>query len=146
MPFTQIWIHLVWTTKNRFPFLTEQIRYRVFNHILENAKSKPIYIDHINGYFEHVHLLIGLTNTQSISSIVNLIKGESSHWINKNQLTPTHFRWQNEYFACSVSHSQINKVRAYIRNQEKHHAFKTWDEEYNEFINKYGFHQTQDGA
>lgn len=68
-----------------------------------------------------------------------MLKGESSHWINKNKLTGSRFSWQNEYFATSVSHSQIDILRKYIRNQEQHHQKRTFQEEYQVFMKKYGF-------
>jgi len=67
---------------------------------------------------------------------MQLIKGESSHWINEQKTTNSKFEWQDEYFAVSVSESVMNKVREYIKNQESHHARKSWDDEYNELIEK----------
>jgi REP element-mobilizing transposase RayT len=139
MGYIKIWVHLVWTTKNREPILNRDIRQKIFNHIKENAESKGIYIDFINGYFEHVHCLISLGSGQTIDKIVMLLKGESSYWINRNKICSTKFEWQEEYFAVSVSESIVNKVRDYIKNQENHHRKRTFDEEYNEFIRKYGF-------
>jgi REP element-mobilizing transposase RayT len=139
MPFIKIYIHLVWATKNRAPVLTKDIRRKVFKHIKEYGESKSIHIDSVNGYLEHVHLLVSLNSDQNISTIMNLIKGESSHWINKNNLTTSYFGWQDEYFAVSVSYSHIERVRNYIFGQEKHHSLKTWGEEYDELITKYGF-------
>lgn len=71
--------------------------------------------------------------------MLQLLKGESSYWINKNELCKEKFEWQDEYFAVFVSESGVNKVREYIKNQEAHHAIKTFQQEYNEFIEKYGF-------
>ncbi|MGG9970590.1 IS200/IS605 family transposase [Ferruginibacter sp. SUN002] len=139
MPMIKIWIHLVWSTKNRAPFLTKDIRQKVFTHIRENAKEKKIHIDFVNGYVDHVHCLISLEQDQTISKIVQLIKGESAFWINKNNLCKDKFEWQGEYFAVSVSESGLNKVRDYIRNQEIHHKKKTFLQEYDEFMEKYGF-------
>ncbi|MCB0652441.1 MAG: IS200/IS605 family transposase [Saprospiraceae bacterium] len=139
MPYIRIWIHAVWATKKRFPYLTKDVRYQIFQHIRENAKNKNIHLDHINGHLEHVHCLISMDATHNIASIIQLLKGESSFWINKNKLTEKYFGWQDEYFAGSVSHSQINAVRRYIQNQEKHHANKTFEDEYQKFIKKYGF-------
>lgn len=68
-----------------------------------------------------------------------MIKGESSFWINKNNLTKEKFEWQDEYFAVSVSESMIETIRNYIKNQEDHHSRKTFQQEYNEFIDKYKF-------
>jgi putative transposase len=133
MGFLRVWIHLVWSTRNRFPYLTKNIRYKVFDHIRENARNKGIYLDHINGYVEHVHCLISLNSSQNLATIVNLLKGESSFWINKNELTKVNFAWQEEYYTISVSPSQVNAVREYIRNQEEHHRTKTWLEETEDF-------------
>ena len=139
MPFIKVWIHLVWSTKNREPYLDKSIRQNVFAHIKENARKKDIYIDFINGYTDHIHCLISLGLDQTIAKTVQLLKGESSFWINKQQLTKQHFEWQDEYFAVSVSESVVDKVRDYIRNQEEHHKHKTFQQEYEEFISKYGF-------
>lgn len=139
MSFVRIWLHCVWGTKNRTPFLTHQNKSEIFQHIKENAANKGIYIDFLNGYKEHIHCIISLNAEQSLSKIMQLIKGESSYWINKNKLVKGKFEWADEYFAVSVSESQINKVRNYIKNQEDHHEKKSWEDEYNEFIKKYGF-------
>ena len=139
MPYIKIWIHLVWSTKKRYPYLTADIRQKVFTHMRENAKLKNIYVDFINGYTDHVHCLDSLTQEQNIATIVKLIKGESAFWINKNNLCKENFLWQNEYFAVPVSESGVKRVREYIKNLETHHAKKTFHEEYNEIITKYEF-------
>ncbi len=139
MPYIKVWIHLVWSTKNRYPFLTKEIRQTVFEHIRQNAKAKEIYLDCVNGFTDHIHCLVSLSNEQTISKLLQLIKGESSFWINKQKLSPLKFQWQEEYFAVSVSHSQVQKVREYIYDQEKHHQKKNFQQEYDEFIKNYGF-------
>ncbi len=137
MSFVKVMIHAVWGTKNREPFLTRDIRRMVIDHIETNAREKRLYIDTLNGYVEHLHCLYGLNAEMSISKSLQLMKGESSHWINKEKLTKFNFEWADEYFAVSVSESMIPTVRAYIRNQEEHHKKKTFKEEYDEFIQKY---------
>lgn len=139
MSYVRIWIHCVWGTKRRIPFLNSTNKESIINHIRENAKSKGIYIDFINGHQEHVHCTISLNADQTLSKVIQLIKGESSFWINKNKLTQGKFEWADEYFAVSVGESQMNSVRDYIKNQEAHHSKKSWEDEYNEFIDKYGF-------
>ncbi|MCL6098946.1 MAG: IS200/IS605 family transposase [Bacteroidetes bacterium] len=139
MSFVRIWVHLVFGTKNREPLLSKEVREKVIHHIIENARVKNIFIDRINGYNDHVHCLISLGLDQNISKVVNLIKGESSYWINKNKISKTKFEWADEYFAVSVSESIVDSVRQYINNQEVHHRKKSFSEEYDEFINKYGF-------
>ena len=84
-------------------------------------------------------MLISLGRDQTISKIMQYIKGESSHWINKNKLTLEKFEWQDEYFAVSVSESKLDILRKYIDNQGEHHKKKTFKEEFDEFMNKYGF-------
>ena len=144
MSYVKIWVHVVFSTKNRFPYLTKDIRYEVFNHIIENCREKTIFLQAINGYTEHIHCLISLGNDQSIASIAKLIKGESSFWINTQQLTAQKFSWQDDYFAVSVSESQVEKVVNYIKNQGIHHAKKSFDEEVEEFMKKYGWQTIKD--
>ena len=139
MPFIKIWIHLIWATKNRYPFLIGQLLEKVISHINENAINKGIHIDFINGYKEHIHALLSLKPDQSIAQVVHAIKGESSHWINQNNLTNSKFGWQEEYIALSVSKSMIDKVRDYIKNQEEHHRKVGFIEEYNTFLKKHGY-------
>jgi len=145
MPFVKVYIHFVWSTKNRVPFLdSKELRRKVWVHIRENAVTKGIFIDHINGYSDHCHCLVSMGIDQNIQKLMQLIKGESSFWINKHKLTRAKFEWQDEYFAISVSESRIDMVRTYIRNQEEHHLKKTFQQEYDEFIEKYGFEQLKD--
>jgi putative transposase len=139
MPYLKIWIHLVWATKDREPYLTQEIRPKVFEHIAEYAKTKGIFLDSINGHLQHVHCLISLQADQNIATVANLLKGESSHWINKEGLTPQKFGWQDEYFAVSISHSMVNNVRQYIARQEEHHAKRPFAKEYEDLIKKYEF-------
>lgn len=140
MPFIKIYIHVVFSTRNRIPYFnTPELRIKVWKHIKENASQKGIFLDMVNGYSDHCHCLISLGSNQNIEKIVQLLKGESSHWINKNELTKEKFFWQDEYFAVSVSESMIEAVRNYVKNQESHHKKKSFAEEYQEFFDKYNF-------
>ena len=145
MAYLKVYIHYVWSTKHRIPFLdTPELRKKVWKHICENAKDKNIHVDFVNGHQEHCHCLVSLGSNQTIEKTAQLLKGESSFWINKNKLTQHHFSWQDEYFALSVSESMMNKVRDYIKNQEEHHKHKTFEEEYNELMSKFGFAKYKD--
>ena len=139
MSFVKIWVHLVFATKNREPLLSKNFRYDLHNHIIQNCKEKDIFLQTINGYTDHIHCLISLGKDQTISKISQLIKGESSLWINKNNFTDGKFSWQDDYFAVSVSESQVETVVNYIKNQEQHHAKKSFDDEVQEFMTKYGW-------
>jgi putative transposase len=139
MPFINIWVHLVWATKKRAPLLTRDMRHQVFKHIRENGMEKGIHLDFVNGHIDHVHCLVSLNAEQTIAKILQLLKGESAFWINKNHLCKEHFAWQDDYFAVSVSDSGVHAVREYIKNQEAHHTKKKFGDEYEEFMTKYGF-------
>ena len=144
MPWIKVWLHLVWSTKERFPYLNDDIRSEVFEHIRANAREKGIFIDFINGYVDHVHCLISLGSDQTIAGVMQAIKGESSFWINKNHLTKARFAWQEEYFVVSVATSEIDRVRKYIKNQEEHHKAVSFDQEFESFLIKAGFEKFKD--
>ncbi len=144
MPYLKVYIHFVWTTKNRNPYLANpKLRLRVWWHILKNASSKGIFIDFINGYSDHCHCLISLKSNQNIEDCIQLIKGESSNWINKRNLLKdtdyNWFEWQDEYYGVSISPKDINNVREYIKRQEEHHKIQTFNDEFNEYMNTHGF-------
>jgi putative transposase len=113
-------------------------------HIHENARKKDIFIDFIGGYSDHCHCLVSLGIEQTIKEIVQMIKGESSFWINKQQLCTSKFSWQDDYFAASVSETMIEKTRDYIKEQEDHHKITSFKDEYNDFLMKHGFKRFED--
>ena len=139
MPYTKVLIHFIWSTKNRQHLITKEFKPLSLEHIKENSIKKGIFILALNCISDHIHLLVSLGTEQTIAKIAMLIKGESSFWVNKQNFLNAKFEWQDEYIALSVSYSAIDKVKAYILNQEEHHRKKTFQEEYNEFMRKYGF-------
>jgi len=141
MSYVKNWLHCVWGTKNRIHFLQYNKKLEIINHIRSNAGTKGIYIDFLNGYSDHLHCLLLLDCDQTLSKIMQLVKGESSHWINKSKLIKCKFEWADEYYAVSVSETHLYKVREYIKNQDEHHKTKTWDDECHEFLKQYDFSQ-----
>ena len=140
MSWVRVYIHLVFSTKNREPFLNSpELRKKVFQHIKQNAEEKGIWLDCVSGWQDHTHCLISLGREQTISKVVQLIKGESSFWINQNNLTESKFEWQDDYWAVGVSESQVQVVRKYIHNQEQHHTKETFTSEVEDFMIKYGW-------
>jgi putative transposase len=91
----------------------------------------------INGMPDHVHIFIGMRPTQSVSDLLQDIKGSSSKWINERKLVKGKFEWQEGYGAFSYSKSQVKNVVAYIANQEIHHQKKSFREEYVYFLQKF---------
>ena len=143
MPFVNAMIHVVCGTKGRQTLLQREIKPIVFKHISDNTKTKGVFIDTLNGVEDHVHLLLGLNADMSLAKTIQLIKGESSYWINKQSFLKNRFEWADEYYAVSVSESLLQKVRDYINNQEEHHRKRTFAEECDEFLRKYDFKRFQ---
>lgn len=114
-------------------------RIDLFKHIKSYAKEKKIYLDFINGEADHVHALISMACDQNMAQIIKLLKGDSSNFANQQQLFEANFDWADDYYAVSVSQSQVEAVRTYIKTQEDHHRNKTFIEECQEFMIKYGF-------
>ena len=146
MAHVKIWVHAVWGTKNHERVLSKEFRQKLYQHIIENAKEKKIYIDSINGDMDHVHCLLVLNADMTIAKAMQLIKGEAAHWTNTSSegTNPTKLimgklDWADGYYAVSVSESMLVKVREYISNQEEHHKRTTFKNEYEEFIKKYKF-------
>lgn len=132
-------IHFIWSTKNRQPIISKDLKPLLLQHIKDNSIQKGIFIDSLNCVQDHIHLLISLGNEQTIAKTAMLIKGESSFWVNQQQLIATRFEWQDEYIALSVSQSAIAKVREYIAGQEEHHKKKSFSEEYDAFLEAHEF-------
>jgi putative transposase len=129
MSFVRIWVHAVFTTRSREPYFTSEIRGKLFEHIRSNCREKDIYLDSIGGWSDHLHILISLGREQNIAKVMMLLKGESAHWLNKQGFFKGKFFWQDDYFAISVSESQVEKVRSYISGQEEHHRATPFDKE-----------------
>lgn len=135
--FSQIYIQVVFAVKGRENLLQKPWRDDLFKYmsgIIKNKEQKPIIV---NGVADHVHLLIGLKPSASISNIVRDVKNNSSNFINEKRLVKGKFSWQEGYGAFSYAHSQLEQVYQYILKQEEHHAKKTFREEYIEFLKKF---------
>jgi putative transposase len=135
--YTQLYIQLVFAVKNRDAALHVEIRKRIFEYmsaIISGMKHKSILV---NGVSDHVHLLIGLNPSKSISDTVHDIKRNSSLFINNENLCNSKFAWQEGYGAFSYSRSQLDRVYNYILGQEFHHSKSTFQEEYVKVLRNY---------
>lgn len=144
MSFLNVYVHFVWTTKHRIPYLcTPGIRNQVWLHMMQRATEKDIFIDFINGHNDHCHCLISMNANQPIGQCIKLIKGESAYWINKTNLLEgtryTHFEWQEAYYGVSVCPRKIDMVRNYIRRQEEHHISKSLNDELQNYTDHQDF-------
>ena len=109
MAFISGYIHFVWTTKNRIPYLKpKEIRNAMWQHTRENAKTKSICIDFVNGYQEHCHCLVSLGIEQTMSKVMQLIKGEDAFWFNKQDFIKEKLEWQDARLPARMTRSGGN--------------------------------------
>jgi putative transposase len=137
--YTKLYVHLIWGTKNRFNYFNKEIRDLVKDHILKYAKENNIEVLSINIQSDHLHLLISLRSDQKVDDIVKRLKGESSHWINSENIIKPKFSWQRGYGAFSISSSHLDAVKNYIKNQDEHHKKVSFIDEYKKILTKYGY-------
>ena len=136
--YSRLWIHLIWETLRREPMLDKRAAALSSTNLTNYAREKNIYMK-INFFnADHTHALIDLPTDKSIEQVVQLLKGSSSHWVNEQKLAKGRFAWGRGYGAFSVSHSDVERVAAYIANQEEHHRKWTYAEEYELFVERYG--------
>jgi putative transposase len=135
--YTQVHIHFIFSVKYRDGIIQPSWKNELYKYITGIVHKNNHKLISINGMPDHVHILIGMRPTQSMSDLLQDIKGNSSKWMNEKKFLKTKFEWQEGYGAFSYSKSQIKDVIAYIENQEQHHNKKTFKEEYLEFLQKF---------
>lgn len=132
--YTQIHIQLIFAVQYRLAMIDKSWKdefYKYITGIIQQQKHKLIII---NGILNHIHILIGYRPHQSLSDLLQDIKGGSSKWINEKKLTRKKFAWQEGYGAFSYSYSHLSRVINYIKNQEQHHKKVTFMDEYRSFL------------
>jgi REP element-mobilizing transposase RayT len=137
--FTKIWIHAVFSTKDRSQLITSNFENKLYDHIKGGIQKQfEMEVRAINGMTEHLHIVFRLNPNFSFTDIMKYIKGESSHWVNSNDFTNFKFAWQTGYSAFSVSESMMEAVVKYVNNQKEYHKKVSFAEEYELFMKKYG--------
>ncbi|MDE1193493.1 MAG: IS200/IS605 family transposase [Arachidicoccus sp.] len=131
--YSQIHIQFVFAVKYRTALISNEWKERLYQYITGIFRQNKHKVLQINGMPDHIHIFIGMRPHQSISSLIQNVKTESSKWIKAQKLSPS-FAWQEGYGAFSYSRSQINNVVHYIQNQEKHHKKETFLDEYKKFL------------
>ena len=134
-----LFIHVVFSTKHRQPFITEKIEpelYAYIAKILYDECHSPAEI--IGGDKDHLHILLAQSRIWSVAKIIELIKKRSSKWIKTKGGEFALFQWQTGYGAFSVSRSSVDSVTKYIANQKEHHREQTYKEEFRLFLKKHG--------
>jgi putative transposase len=136
--FTNCLIHLVWSTKNREPYLDSQLRERLWPYLGGIAKQNKMKALAVGGAGDHVHILISLPPTLSLAKATQLLKGNSSKWMRETFPKLHSFAWQEGYGAFSIGVSGIDATVSYIRNQVHHHRTRTFREEFALMLRKHG--------
>lgn len=135
--YTQIYLQTVFAVKHRHGLIQPIWKENLYRYITGIAQKQGHKMLAINGMPDHVHAFIGVNPKQSISDMMQDVKGDSSKWINDKRLIVGRFEWQTGYGAFSYGHSQIDDVVKYIINQEAHHRKRTFMEEYAGFLQKF---------
>jgi REP element-mobilizing transposase RayT len=135
--YTQIHIQVVFTVQNRECVIRNAWKEELYKYIAGIIKNHNHKVLAINGMPDHIHILIGMRPTQSLSELVQDIKGDSSKWINQKGFVQGKFTWQEGYGAFSYSKSHVDAVIEYVKKQEVHHSKKTFIEEYHDFLKKF---------
>jgi len=144
--FVSQYIHCVFSTKNREPWIMPNIRENLYQFMGGIANKNNIKLIAVGGIENHVHILLSFSSDISLSKAVQLIKGGSSYWIHKTFPNMSYFSWQDGYGAFSVGISQINKTKEYIANQEDHHRTQSFQEEFIQFLKKHGIQYNENNV
>jgi REP element-mobilizing transposase RayT len=121
-PYTQLYLHLVWATWNRWPFITPEVREVVYPAIQAEAKKVGADLVAIGGIEDHVHVLTRLPTTITIANLVQKLKGSTSHLITQEIRPGETFKWQGGYGAFTVSKRSLPRARDYVLKQQHHHS------------------------
>jgi putative transposase len=132
--YTSLYYHVVFSTKNRFPWIGLEIEQRIWAYIGGIARNHEMTAIQVGGVEDHIHALVMAPPTIAPFEIAKFLKGESSLWIHDEFPRLRKFSWQVGYAAFTVSKSKVPDVARYIKNQREHHRIKTFQEEYLEFL------------
>ena len=132
--YTQIHIQFIFAVKYRAALINPTWKERLHAYITGIYQRNQHKMIQVNSMPDHIHILAGMRPDQSVSSIVKLVKSESTKWINENNLSASSFSWQEGYGAFSYSKSHLPDVIRYIQQQEDHHRKKSFIQEYQSFL------------
>jgi putative transposase len=135
---SSILIHLIFSTKNREPFITEAIEKELHPYMATSFRSLKSPSLTIDGTTDHVHILFSLSRVIKIADLVEEVKTDSSKWIKTKGVEFRNFHWQRGYGAFSIGQSQVPALKRYIARQKIHHQRVTFQHEYRKFLKSYG--------
>jgi putative transposase len=135
--FSQIYIQTVFAVDSRQSLIMPNFKEDLYKYITGIVKTQRQKLIAINGMPDHVHVLIGLKPAIALADLVREIKADSTNFINDQKLVRGRFNWQEGYGAFSYGHSQLNTIIRYIQSQEKHHARRSFKDEYLSLLRKF---------
>ena len=138
--YTQLNYHVVFATKYRKRVIADPVQESMYQYIGGIIRDFNGSLDCVGGIEDHIHLLVSIPPKIAVSDAIRSIKSNSSRWVNEQEWSNRTFEWQKGYGAFTVSYSQMDRVRAYIANQELHHRKLTFQEEYIELLTKHDLH------
>ena len=130
-------VHLIYSTKNRHPWLTLEVRPALFAYQTGAFRELDSPAVVIGGERDHVHALFVLSRTRALSDVIEGVKRSSSKWLKTQGRALSDFQWQRGYGAFSVAQSQVRRVRQYIESQEEHHKTVSFQDEFRAFLQRY---------
>ena len=133
----QVYIHIVFSTKKRYPFISANVESELHTYIAGTIKNLNAFPIIVSGMEDHIHILTTFPRTISIAEFLKKIKASSSHWIKDKGAEFQNFEWQEGYGAFSVSPSKKQVVINYIANQKEHHKKQAFQDELTRFLNEY---------
>lgn len=136
--FTSLRFHVVFSTKNRMKWITGEWEEELYSYLAGILREERGRLLEGNGMDDHVHLLVALRADQSLAEILRILKSNSTRWIHEKWKDRWRFQWQRGYFGVTVSQSQVERVRQYIRNQKQHHRRVSFQEEFLRLLKAYG--------
>ncbi len=125
MPYSRLFYHLIWGTKNREPLIQIEFEETLHNVIVAKGKSLGAFVYVVGGIEDHVHLVASVPPGIALSDFIGQVKGNSSHFVNHELSLSYHFKWQAEYGVVSFGGKQLDMVVKYVKNQRQHHLAGT---------------------
>jgi hypothetical protein len=129
-----LYVHVIWSTRNREQLLVRPVRFVFFAQLKKYAEEKGIRLLEVNGGADHIHLLLQLHPAQNLSQTMRMLRLDAEEWLNGTQLLKGNFEWSDEIIAYSVSPASLKQVKDFIEKQEEYHQTRTFETEIEVFM------------
>jgi putative transposase len=125
MPFWRLYYHLIWPTKHREHLLSDAVEVQLYPYLVSKAAENGAYVYAINGWYDHIHMVVAIPPKHAVAEIVKRLKGASSYYVSNELQSKEDFAWHRGYGALSVGERQRAIAETYVLNQKQHHAQQT---------------------